>query len=339
MQIKSNYKGVRGAITMYNRVLRWRGMNEKEIERRLHIIDYAYKYVERLCAEAFKISKRTIWRYKKLLKEAQGQIIKLNPKSRKPKTFRKREIPNSIIDKILQLRKEHPRLGKKKVHALIKKEYKDTTPSVATVGRIIYDLKQRGLLPKNERLSLNGRTGKLSIIKRKKQIKQRKQKGEEVFQVDTIIRHFSGCKLYTLTGIDTKTRIAFAKCYTTHKSIKTKDFIDYCFSQFPIKKVQTDNGSEFAKYFKESLKEKQVTHYHTYPRCPKMNAFVERFNRTLSEEFLEINKYIALSDLDKLNTELSKYMAWYNTERPHESLNLLSPKEYVLQLEREDRCV
>ena len=67
-----------------------------------------------------------------------------------------------------------------------------------------------------------------------------------------------------------------------------------------------------------------------------MNAHIERFNRTLSEDFLEKEKYTALTDLNLLNEKLQKYLEWYNNERPHKSLNYLTPKEYVLSLKETD---
>jgi putative transposase len=194
------------------------------------------------------------------------------------------------------------------------------------------------LLPFKRKLSLYARSGKLNEKPKKKVVKLRKSKGEDVFQTDTIIRHFCGKKLYTLTGIDSKTKTAFAKCYLDHSSVKTKDFIDTCIQQFPIKKIQTDNGSEFAKHFQETLKDNKIIHYHSYPRCPKMNAHVERFNRTLSEDFLEKEKYTALTDMNLLNQKLQNYLTWYNNERPHKSLNLLTPSEYVVQL-KTDKCI
>jgi putative transposase len=339
MRIKSNIKGLRGSILIHNRVLRLRGMDEKEINRRVHIIDYALKHGEKLAEEAFNVSTRTIRRWKKLLRESRGQLQTLSPKSRRPNKFKSSLVRQEIRDAILELRKKPGKLGKEKIFRILQKKFKKDIPSISTIGRIIYEFKKKGLLPMNGRLSLNGRTGKLHLKQRKKQIKIRKSKGEDVFQTDTIIRHFCNLKLYTLTGIDTKTKTAFAKCYLTHKSSKTKDFIDGCISKFPINKIQTDNGSEFAKHFKETLKENQIVHYHSYPRCPKMNANVERFNRTLSEDFLEKEKYTALTDLKLLNEKLDTYLSWYNNERPHKSLNYLTPSEYVLQLKREDICV
>jgi transposase InsO family protein len=56
-------------------------------------------------------------------------------------------------------------------------------------------------------------------------------------------------------------------------------------SKFPfkIKSVLTDNGSEFMLHFSKYLEKENIKHYHTYPRCPKMNAHCERFNRTIRE--------------------------------------------------------
>lgn len=340
MRTKSNLKGLQGSVTIYNRVLRLRGMNEEEIKKRLEILDFSRKHGYSATEDAFKVNRRTVQRWRKLLKQNNGHIQVLSSKSRRPKRFRPSGVRQEIRDEILNQRKQLGILGPAKIHIILKKYFKPKDiPSVPTITRIIREFKTKGLLPRRERLSLNGRSGKLHRREKKKQTKLRKQKGEEVFQTDTVIRHFCNIKLYTLTGIDTKTKTAFAKCYLTHKSEKTKDFIETCIKDFPIKKIQTDNGSEFAKHFKETLKENQIVHYHSYPRCPKMNAHVERFNRTLSEDFLEKEKYTALTDLNLLNQKLQEYLNWYNNERPHKSLNYLTPKEYMLQLNQSDKCV
>ena len=43
-----------------------------------------------------------------------------------------------------------------------------------------------------------------------------------------------------------------------------------------IKVVQTDNGSEFLGVFDKYLKERGIEHKFTYPRCPKINGYIER---------------------------------------------------------------
>lgn len=54
---------------------------------------------------------------------------------------------------------------------------------------------------------------------------------------------------------------------------------------YHIEAVLTDNGSEFKRHFAEELERLTLTHWHTYPKTPKMNAHCERFNRTLQDEF------------------------------------------------------
>lgn len=49
---------------------------------------------------------------------------------------------------------------------------------------------------------------------------------------------------------------------------------------FKIKRVQTDNGSEFEGIFDKFLKEKGIVHFYNYPKDPQSNAHVEKFHRT-----------------------------------------------------------
>jgi transposase InsO family protein len=315
-------------------------MNEQEVNRRLKIIEFSKTHGYQATLDAFKVSERTIQRWKRLLKDNQGKLNYLSPKSKRPRNVRERKIDQIIIQEIIHLRKTRHKLGKDKIVPLLRKKFSNLIiPKVSTVARILIDLKKRGLIPNNQKLSLYARTGKLHLKTKRTRKKLRKSTGEHVFEVDTIIRHFNGIKLYTVTGIDIKTRIAFAKSYFNHSSNSTRDFILECIKQISILKIQTDNGSEFEKYFEQTLKANNITQYFTYPRCPKMNAHIERFNRTIDEEFIRWNKYRAVLSLDDFNQKQTEWLNWYNEERPHASLNFLSPKEYVLQLEKSDICM
>ena len=72
-----------------------------------------------------------------------------------------------------------------------------------------------------------------------------------------------------------------------------------------------------------------------------MNAHIERFNRTLSEEFLKQHRALLRDNLSAFNKALVDYLLWYNTERPHESLGMLSPLRYIvstLSARESQRC-
>ena len=55
-----------------------------------------------------------------------------------------------------------------------------------------------------------------------------------------------------------------------------------------------------------------------------MNAYVERFNRTLREEFLNVNS-ILIKEKDDFDKLLIDWLVYYNSKRPHFSLNLKAP--------------
>ena len=100
---------------------------------------------------------------------------------------------------------------------------------------------------------------------------------------------------------------------------------------FQIKAVQTDNGLEFEKYFRDYLERKGVLHFWNYPKHPQANAKIERANRTIKEEFLDHNLRELFSDLEKFNHKLIDKLIFYNTRRPHCSLSDNPPLKYLIE--------
>jgi len=108
-----------------------------------------------------------------------------------------------------------------------------------------------------------------------------------LIEVDTIVKFAWGIKRYIITAVDVHSRYSFALVYEKHDSHSTRDFFQKLERVFPyqIKAVQTDNGSEFHKYFKQYLKERRITHYWNYPGRPYRQGHIEKYNRTIQEEF------------------------------------------------------
>ena len=98
---------------------------------------------------------------------------------------------------------------------------------------------------------------------------------------------------------------------------------------FNIRRVQTDNGYEFCKYFTSYLQDQNLIHYWNFKGKPTMNCYVEKYNRTIQEEFIDQHE-ILLDEPQLFNKKLIDYLLWYNTERPHWSLGLKSPVDYML---------
>ncbi|MCX7914611.1 MAG: hypothetical protein N2511_08530, partial [Thermodesulfovibrionales bacterium] len=68
-----------------------------------------------------------------------------------------------------------------------------------------------------------------------------------------------------------------------------KDFYERFKSVYPskIRVWQSDNGAENLGEFDKALKQEGIPHLFSYPQCPKINAHIERYNRTIQKEFID----------------------------------------------------
>lgn len=165
----NRFKGTKGFITMWERVLRFRYMITEQAKERCRILAFWEKHGTPATTEAFKISKRTLFRWQNNLSTTVGQLEGLNPKSTAPHKRRKRNVESEVVDFIIKQRKEHYRIGKKKLMVLIKEDL-GISYSESKVGRILFDLKKRNLLPRYVKISMHARTGHIHerIVKKRK---------------------------------------------------------------------------------------------------------------------------------------------------------------------------
>ena len=316
------------------------GNPQKEaIEHRIEIIKFYDRYGEEATRLAFKKSRSTIYLWKQKLKLNSGKLSSLAPGNRTPKTKRRRVVDPGIERFIIDFRNNHPGADKAtitpglRVYCLANKI---KPVSESTVGRIIHDLKLKGKLPRSNKVSLYGHTGSLVVreIKRKKKLRRKgfspEQPGDLV-QMDTVSVFTAGLKRYIFTAIDVRTRFAFAYTYKANSSANGGDFINKFLqvAPFTVRRLQTDNGSEFASHFEECCTRHGLTHYFNYPKHPQSNGFLERFNRTVQEQC--VNLYLDyIDEPDDFNVKLMQYLIWYNTERPHRGIGCVPPLRYYL---------
>jgi len=339
MRIFNINKGVKGSRTIQEHAIRFAYMIQETAKRRARALTFWHEHGINATIDAFEVSRSTLHRWKHTLNNSKGKLEVLNNKSKAPKKRNKRRIDHRVEEYIIEMRTKHPKLGKKKLTPLLHPiciSWNISPPSEPTVGRIIKDLKDRGRLSQHHRLSLNAQTGKLHVLKRRKTKRLRRgghkaDKPGSLVEIDTVVLFINGLKRYIITAIDVHGRFAYAKVYKSASSASAKDFFQELERVVPfiISHIQTDNGSEFEKHFRKYVKDLGIVHFNTYPRCPKMNAHIERFNRTIQEEFANHNLQTLYADMDVFQERLIEWLLWYNTERPHEALGLVSPMWYI----------
>lgn len=244
----NKFKGTKGFIVFWERMLRFRHMITEQAKERCRILCFWEKHGNAATYEAFKVSRATLFRWQKALKRGSGKLETLNAKSRCPENKRRRIVPGNVKEFIINERKFDPKLSKDKLAVLMKQDG-IARLSASTVGRIMADMKKHGELPTFTRITLSGRTGRLIERKPRKIKKKLRSKDHEggLAKADTVVRFINGIKRYVITAIDRETKFAFAYAYKSHSSLQTADFIKKfkTVAPLPLTHVQTDNGSEF----------------------------------------------------------------------------------------------
>src|SRR5512139_287879 len=93
-----------------------RGFGESEVaQQRMKIIKFYESYGEGATREAFGTDRKLISRWRRRLREEDGKLTALIPRSTRPRKVRTSVVPLEVIGYVRQLRKDHPRLGKEKI--------------------------------------------------------------------------------------------------------------------------------------------------------------------------------------------------------------------------------
>jgi putative transposase len=242
-----------------------------------------------------------------------------------------------VLAFIRQLREEHPRLGKEKVKPLLDQHCQRLgirSPAVSTIGKII---KRHSLFFQ--------RTGRIyhdpgshwaqnAGHPRPKRLRVRYAPHPAEcghWQLDTMARQLDRLRLYFYSAIDVKGKVAFSLPYPRLNSRNASDFFQKLqhWYPLPIQDVQTDNGAEFQGDFDGYLHSQHIPHHWSYPRCPRINGCIERYQRTLSEEFIQVHEDSIRQPQEFLH-HLADYLWFYNTQRIHSALGKQTPLAFLL---------
>lgn len=309
-----------GAVRLANWAART-NLTEKA-KHRLKVIDWLKKHGNSisLTSRHFGLDRKTIRIWKNKFDKV--GMLALNDRSHRPKHLRCPITDWRIVDEIVKTRKEYPAWSKYKIQAILKR--KNWIVSASTIGRV---LKRKGLI--NKKVSRK----KSKAAKNPKQRYPRGfriNKAGDMVQIDTkFVTLLGGRIIYQFTAIDVLTKRRVLKYYASLLSKNGADFLKYCLEKFPfpIKTVQTDNGKEFLKDFDKLCKELSLPHYFIEARHPKQNTYVENSHGFDEREFYRQGNVD--KNIEAMDKALEEWEYRWNYVRPHQSLNYLTPDEYL----------
>ena len=248
----------------------------------------------------------------------------LESKSCAPKTKRSKEITGIEEDRIVVLRKAHIRWGKMKLARLYLNIHKERISS----WKIQYTIKKYNLYyhPKKN-AQIQAKRKRSQSKRRITELKKQPVSGY-LIALDTIVIYWKGTKRYILTAIDTVSKIAFARMYTSKSSANAADFLRRMMYLLDGKALNalTDNGSEFHDLFISACTELDLEHYWSRVKTPTDNPVEERFNKTIKEEFIALGNMT--DDTEVFNRRLTEWLIEYTFVRPHQTLGYDTPWEF-----------
>jgi transposase InsO family protein len=137
-------------------------------------------------------------------------------------------------------------------------------------------------------------------------------------------------RIYQQTFIDTYAKVAFAKLYDRKTPLTAADLLNdrvvpfYDQHEVKLSRVLTDRGTEYCgnperHEYELYLAVEDVDHSRTKTKNPQTNGIVERFHKTVLDEFYRVafRKRI-YSSIAELQADLDEWIRSYNESRPHQ---------------------
>ena len=137
-------------------------------------------------------------------------------------------------------------------------------------------------------------------------------------------------RVYQQTFVDTYSKVACAKLYTTKTPITAADLLNdkvlplFEENDLPMLRILTDRGTEYCGKAEQHdyqlyLAINDIEHTKTKAKSPQTNGICERFHKTILQEFYQITFRKKLYDsIDELQKDLDQWIDYYNTERTHQ---------------------
>lgn len=269
----------------------------------------------------FGIAPKTFYGWKKRFDSTNLRL--LEERTRAPHHVRQKTYTPTQYLRIVTIRKAHLRYGKAKLFWLYRTAYpEDATMSLWKVQCII---EASGLYAHPRKQAQTNRKRARSGAKKRISELKRKRRTGFLLCLDTALKSWNGSRRTIFTAVDAYSKLGFARMYPSKSSLHAEDFLKrlHLLLDGRIENVGHDNGSEFQGNFRIACERLTIPQYHSRVRTPKDNAMNERFNRTLTEEFLQFGNMT--SDIPLFNRRLTEWLIEYNFHRPHQALDYLPP--------------
>jgi putative transposase len=157
-------------------------------------------------------------------------------------------------------------------------------------------------------------------------------RANQVWALDTTYIPMARGFVYLTAVVDVASRRTLAhKVAITLEACHARELIEQAFARYGTPEiVNTDQGSQFtAETFTEVVLTRGCKLSMDGRGAWRDNVFVERLWRSVKYERVYLKAYDSVS---AARADIADYFHWYNTDRPHSSLDNITPEQAYLRL-------
>jgi transposase InsO family protein len=294
------------------------GLVEQRLSAVLEVVNDGVSVTE--VAERFGVSRQTVHRW--LRRYAADGLAGLVDQSSVPGSCPHQMAPETEA-RIVELRVEHPGWGPRTIGHWLGKEGVDPLPGRSSIYRCLV---RHGLV------TVEARRRKKSDYKR-----WERSRSMELWQMDVVggVRLADGSEAKIVSGVDDHSRFCISSLVVPKATARpTCEALALAMRRYGVPaQILTDNGKVFTGrfgpgtgevLFDRICRENGIKHLLTAPRSPTTTGKIERWHRTLRQEFLTGKVFRDLADAQ---AQLDDWVHSYNHDRPHQGIGMVAPWE------------
>ena len=241
---------------------------------------------------------------------------------------RRRKLPGPVREKIVEIKKREPLFGVKRISHLLKRAF-FLSASPETVRRT---LKEESLMvPSKKKLHRN--------VTRPRFFER--STPNQLWQGDIFTFRLGGRYAYLIGFIDDYSRyMAGLELYRSQTADQVLEVYRRAVGEYGVpKEVLTDRGRQYTNWrgstrFERELRKDRVRHIKSQAHHPMTLGKVERFWKTIYEEFLVRAQF---GSFEEARERVRHWLQYYNHKRPHQGIGGLCPADRYFEIQAELR--
>jgi transposase InsO family protein len=314
--------------------------NERIIKHKVGLLNLAEELgnVSKAC-QIMGLSRDTFYRYKDAVEDGGVEAL-LDTDRRKPNP--KNRVEPAVEVAVTRYAIDYPAHGQVRVSNELRKQGVFVSPSGVRSIWLRHDLANF----KSRLKALEAKVAEDGLILTEAQVQaleKKKLDDEACGEIETAHPGYLGSqdtfyvgtlkgvgRIYQQTYVDTYTKVAQCKLYTTKTPITAADLLNdrvlpfYEAQDLPVLRILTDRGTEYCGRaethdYQLFLAINDIDHTKTKAQSPQTNGICERFHRTILQEFYQVTFRKKLyGNIEELQSDLDVWLDYYNNERTHQ---------------------